>query len=215
MLNYVEQLTSLFTKSVALPARNVQFHLCHWKRISKWSGSVGWNTIVICRIPGNSHFDCFDSVKSQSIRWKLYLHNKCFTLEVTCHIPIYHINGSALIERIKIEVVWTKKIFINTGFCAPPPLPLSAWLRRSWGFLMVPTVDLHTLQALPSCAKVQISWGSWGFSRWLACSIFEEYNFKSTRSWFTMCRVVLSVFRNNVPLGAPKTVVQESDLGGL
>lgn len=123
MLNYVEQLTSLFTKSVVLPARNVQFHLCHWKRISKWSGSVGWNTIVICRIPGNSHFDCFDSVKSQSIRWKLYLHNKCFTLEVTCHIPIYHINGSALIERITIEVVWTKKIFINTGFCAPPPPP--------------------------------------------------------------------------------------------
>lgn len=129
MLNYVEQLTSLFTKSVVLPARNVQFHLCHWKRISKWSGSVGWNTIVICRIPGNSHFDCFDSVKSQSIRWKLYLHNKCFTLEVTCHIPIYHINGSALIERITIEVVWTKKIFINTGFCAPPPSPS----RLDWG----------------------------------------------------------------------------------
>ena len=94
MLNYVKQLTSLFTKSVVLPARNVQFHLCHRKRISKWSGTVGWNRIVIYKRPGNSHFDCFDSVKSQSIRWKLYLHSKCFTLEVTCHIPMYHINGS-------------------------------------------------------------------------------------------------------------------------
>ena len=123
MLSYVEQLTSLFTKSVVLPARNVQFHLCHWKRISKWSGTVGWNKIVICKRPGNSHFDCFDSVKSQSIRWKLYLHNKCFTLEVTCHILIYHINGSALMGRIKIEVVWKNKILINTGFCPPLPLP--------------------------------------------------------------------------------------------
>ena len=122
MLNYVEQLTSLLTKSVVLPARNVQFHLCHWKRISKWSGTVRWNRIVICKRPGNSHFDCFDSVKSQSIRWKLYLHNKCFTLVVTCHIPIYHIYGTAPMERIKIEVVWKKKILINTGFCTPPSL---------------------------------------------------------------------------------------------
>ena len=199
MLNYVEQLTSLFTKSVVLPARNVQFHLCHWKRISKWSGTVGWNRIVICKRPGNSHFDCFDSVKSQSIRWKLYLHNKCFTLEVTCHIPIYHVNGST---RHGTDQNWgcLKKENINKyGLLPqntpppPPPPSLSAWLKRSWQFLVVPTVDLHTLQALRSCAKVHISWGSWGFSQWKLL----EYNFKSTRSWFSMCRVVLSVFRNN------------------
>ena len=133
MLNYVAQLTSLFTKSVVLPARNVQFHLCHWKRISKWSGIVGWNRIVICKRPGNSHFDCFDLVKSQSIRWKLYLHNKCFTLEVTCHIPIYHVNGST---RHGTDQNWgcLKKENINKYGLLPqttPPPPLTLCLTEA------------------------------------------------------------------------------------
>ena len=134
MLNYVAQLTSLFTKSVVLPARNVQFHLCHWKRISKWPGTVGWNRIVICKRPGNSHFDCFDWIKSQSIRLKLYLHNKCFTLEVTCHIPIYHVNGST---RHGTDQNWSclKKENINKyGLLPqppPPPPPLTLCLTEA------------------------------------------------------------------------------------
>ena len=132
MLNYVEQLTSLFTKSVVLPARNVQFHLCHWKRISKWSGIVGWNRIVICKRPGNSHFDCFDLVKSQSIRWKLYLHNKCFTLEVTCHIPIYHVNGST---RHGTDQNWgcLKKENINKYGLLPQTTPPPPHSPLDWG----------------------------------------------------------------------------------
>ena len=37
----------------------------------------------------------------------------------------------------------------------------------------------------------------------------------STRSWFTMCRVVQSVIRNKVLLRALKTMAQESDLSGF
>ena len=37
----------------------------------------------------------------------------------------------------------------------------------------------------------------------------------STRSWFTMCRVVESVIRNKVLLRALTTMAQESDLSGF
>ena len=61
---------------------------------------------------------------------------------------------------------------------------------------VVPTVDLHALLSFAvRCQSTNFVKKGGVFWIDYLCSIFVEYNFTSTRTWFTMCRVVQTVFR--------------------
>ena len=90
---------------------------------------------------------------------------------------------------------------------------LSAQLRRSWRFPVVPTVDLHALPRVlcQGTNFVRKGGGGGGGSGLIS---FAAYSWNRILG-LPGLGVVHSVCRSKGPLGAPKSMAQESDLLGF